>query len=224
MKVQLKVLSGSGAGKVIPLARPRFVIGRAENCDLRPNSDSVSREHCAITVEQFQANVRDLGSRNGTYVNGKKIQGTQILQSGDQLAVGPLQFEVVIANDVKEAKRGKGQAAGSGHAKAAADTSGNQWLDDDGETISQWLDEADAVDREQRLTDPDTRVFKFDETDRVAIDSAEKATSNKGPGAGKKKSVPKKKPPAKLPPEKVDPTKDTQEAAAKMLRRLFNRS
>ena len=54
-------------------------------------------------------------------------------------------------------------------------------------------------------------------------DGAEKATSNKGSGAGKKKSVPKKKPPAKLPPEKVDPTKDTQEAAAKMLRRLFNR-
>ena len=51
MKVQLIVVRGKPEGKVIPLAGPKFKIGRGETCHLRPNSEQVSREHAEFTVE-----------------------------------------------------------------------------------------------------------------------------------------------------------------------------
>ena len=92
MKVQLVVVQGKPEGKVIPLALPVFRIGRGENCHLRPNSDQVSREHVEIAVTADKVTVRDLGSRNGTIVNGKPIVGVYTLKDGDLLQVGPLTF------------------------------------------------------------------------------------------------------------------------------------
>ena len=51
MKVQLIVVRGKPEGKVIPLAGPKFKIGRGETCHLRPNSEQVSREHAEFTLE-----------------------------------------------------------------------------------------------------------------------------------------------------------------------------
>ena len=71
MKVQLIVVRGKPEGKVIPLVGSKFKIGRGETCHLRPNSEQVSREHAEFTLESNVVIVRDLGSRNGTLVNGK---------------------------------------------------------------------------------------------------------------------------------------------------------
>ena len=207
MKVQLKVLSGSHAGKCIRLAGDRFVIGRGEDCNLRSNSEAVSRQHCALTVKESQISVRDLGSRNGTFVNGKQIEGDQPLHSGDKLVIGPLQFELVVS-DVKSVPDAQATATGTGRETSSS----GKWDDDE---VGQWLDEADATERAQRMTDPDTRVFKMGET--VAMDQTPVKDAK-----GKKKAVPAKKKPAKL-PAKRDNSKDSQEAAAQMLRRLFNR-
>src|SRR5437667_12871352 len=73
MKVQLIVVQGKPEGKVIPLVGPMFKIGRGETCHLRPNSEQVSREHAAFSIAGDDVSVRDLGSRNGTLVNGKAI-------------------------------------------------------------------------------------------------------------------------------------------------------
>ena len=73
MKVQLVVVRGKPEGKVIPLVGPTFKIGRGETCHLRPNSEQVSREHAEFTINGETINVRDLGSRNGTLVNGKAL-------------------------------------------------------------------------------------------------------------------------------------------------------
>ena len=54
----------------------------------------ISRHHCAIVVEQSYVAVRDFGSKNGTYVNGERVVGECELKSGDQLRVGPLEFEI----------------------------------------------------------------------------------------------------------------------------------
>src|SRR5579872_7290290 len=95
-QVELKVLEGRQQGKTIPLNVKQFLIGREEDCHLRPNSDLVSRHHCVFTVDDFTVRLRDLGSTNGTFVNGERLQGQVVLKPGDQVSVGKLSFEIVV--------------------------------------------------------------------------------------------------------------------------------
>jgi len=98
MKVQLVVVQGKPEGKTIPLAGPKFKIGRGEGCHLRPNSDLVSREHAEFELLADSVTVRDLGSRNGTDVNGKPLAKEQahVLKNGDLVKIGALTFAVAI--------------------------------------------------------------------------------------------------------------------------------
>lgn len=97
MKVQLVVVRGKPEGKVIPLVGPSFKIGRGETCHLRPNSEQVSREHAEFTISNDAVAVRDLGSRNGTLVNGKALTAEACqLKDRDLVQVGPLTFAVAI--------------------------------------------------------------------------------------------------------------------------------
>src|ERR1017187_4490875 len=97
MKVQLVVVRGKPEGKVIPLVGPCFKIGRGETCHLRPNSEQVSREHAEFAIIGEVINVRDLGSRNGTLVNGKALTAEACqLKDRDLVQVGPLTFAVSI--------------------------------------------------------------------------------------------------------------------------------
>jgi hypothetical protein len=96
MKVQLIVVQGRPEGKVIPLVGPKFRIGRGETCHLRPNSEQVSREHAEFSLTSESVSVRDLGSRNGTLVNGKALTGPCSLKDRDLVQVGPLTFAVSI--------------------------------------------------------------------------------------------------------------------------------
>jgi hypothetical protein len=93
----LKVVGGKQDGKLIPLNTKKFLIGREQDCHLRPASESVSRHHCAITIDDFTVRVRDLGSSNGTSVNGKRILGVHEANPGDALQVGNLDFEIVFS-------------------------------------------------------------------------------------------------------------------------------
>lgn len=96
MDASFKVLTGPRAGQELPLKGPKFLIGRAEDCHVRPRSDSVSRHHCVILIEAGLVTVRDFGSKNGTLVNGQRVKGECPLKNGDNLTVGPLQFELVL--------------------------------------------------------------------------------------------------------------------------------
>lgn len=96
MKVQLIVVQGKPEGKAIPLVAPVFRVGRDATCHLRPSSDQVSRQHAEIVVGEAQVTLKDLGSRNGTQLNGRTITGQVQLKSGDLVKVGPLTFAVSI--------------------------------------------------------------------------------------------------------------------------------
>ena len=96
MLAKLKVIHGASAGKEIKITCSPFVIGRADECHLRPKSDAISRRHCELIVQGDQLILRDLGSKNGTEVNGDRIQGERPLKLGDHLKMGPLEFEVLI--------------------------------------------------------------------------------------------------------------------------------
>jgi predicted component of type VI protein secretion system len=94
MELKLIVLAGAKHGLEIPLKKDKFLIGRAKECSLRAGSEAISRRHCAIVRTDGKWTVRDLGSRNGTYVNDTRIAEEVPLAAGDELRVGPLKFHV----------------------------------------------------------------------------------------------------------------------------------
>jgi predicted component of type VI protein secretion system len=98
MKVQLVVVQGKPEGKTIPLAIPQFKIGRGVGCQLKPNDDQVSREHAMFEVTSDSVFIQDLGSRNGTEVNAKKLSPHDPLRlkNGDLVKIGALTFAVSI--------------------------------------------------------------------------------------------------------------------------------
>ena len=96
MQVKLKVIGGKHDGRMISLSIPEFIIGRGEAAHLRPNSDLISRKHCVIRQTNGHVVIQDLGSRNGTVVNGEEITEPYQASSGDILRVGKLQFEIVV--------------------------------------------------------------------------------------------------------------------------------
>lgn len=94
MVTKLIVASGKSAGRAIAIKRNKLLIGRAEECDVRPLSEEVSRRHCAVIVGPADAWVEDLGSRNGTFVNGTRIEARTKLADGDLIRVGSLELRV----------------------------------------------------------------------------------------------------------------------------------
>ena len=96
LRTELRIIGGEQHGSVITLEAEKFLIGREQDCQLRPNSESISRHHCVIASDEFSIRVRDLGSTNGTFVNGQRIHTETQLKSGDRLAVGSQEFWVSI--------------------------------------------------------------------------------------------------------------------------------
>jgi pSer/pThr/pTyr-binding forkhead associated (FHA) protein len=102
MQVQLLVVNKSQIGEVILVNVPIFRIGRAKDCHLRSNSSRISRQHCAIHVQDDVVTILDLGSRTGTFVNGERISSQKELKGGDELTVGGHSFAVSIQTGVEQ--------------------------------------------------------------------------------------------------------------------------
>jgi predicted component of type VI protein secretion system len=95
VEVTLVAVKQDGQQRAVPMRRARLAIGRKKECDVRIPAPSVSREHCELRVESGKLWVKDLGSANGTYVNGERIQEVEA-QAGAVLAVGPAVFVLRI--------------------------------------------------------------------------------------------------------------------------------
>lgn len=98
ISARLRVVGGKHANQMIPLNQKKFLIGREQDCQLRPNSELVSRHHCIFTVDDFSLRLRDLGSTNGTLVNGERIRKEVVLNAADRVTVGSLEFEVLLGS------------------------------------------------------------------------------------------------------------------------------
>jgi pSer/pThr/pTyr-binding forkhead associated (FHA) protein len=83
----LVVQEGQLAGKRWPLNKTEFVIGRGEDCDIVLPDRQVSRHHFRVVRDEDGYNVEDLGSKNGTYINGAPVRGSMQLQDGDEIQV-----------------------------------------------------------------------------------------------------------------------------------------
>lgn len=82
----------------VSVAHPEYVIGRAGDCDLRLDSEFVSRHHCELLLDHRGqvVRIRDLGSQNGTFVNEKAIRDEEEIKDGDRLVVACIPFEIHI--------------------------------------------------------------------------------------------------------------------------------
>lgn len=95
MDVNLVLLTPDGKKKDFHLPSSVTVIGRRQDCDLCIPLMNVSRRHCEINQDEGKLRLRDLGSRNGTFINGTKIQESE-LNDGDQILIGPLEFKIHV--------------------------------------------------------------------------------------------------------------------------------
>ncbi|MFV1969069.1 MAG: FHA domain-containing protein, partial [Pirellulaceae bacterium] len=195
---------------------------RAKDCHMRPKSDSISRNHCAILTKDDRVVVRDLNSRNGTLVNGEKIQSDQVVESGDRVRVGKLEFEMII-----EASPQASETAAAPEKEEAvqeASAIGNPDTESIDFDVSEWLDQADAVEVARRQAEPDTRQFQLDETDRIQLEEGgeEPADAEKEEGANPQRTPPKKQPPGKLPDRPSSQAATSRDAAADMLKKFFD--
>jgi hypothetical protein len=83
----LVVQEGQLAGKRWSLNKSEFVVGRGEDCQVVLPDRQVSRRHFRIVRDENGYSVEDLGSKNGTYVNGAAVRGSVQLQDGDEIQV-----------------------------------------------------------------------------------------------------------------------------------------
>ncbi len=95
MSIHFVVANGRFAGRQIPMHQNPFRIGRHQDCHCRPKTSSVSRQHCELRIDEGTLQIRDLRSRNGTYVNDAKIGEAWVeLHSQDRIRVGKLSLTV----------------------------------------------------------------------------------------------------------------------------------
>ncbi|PQO39185.1 hypothetical protein C5Y96_04825 [Blastopirellula marina] len=225
MQVMLQVIRGPSAGKEFKLPVDNFVIGRGDGCHLKPKSDMVSRKHCALAVRDSKLFLEDYGSKNGTYVNGERVEGTIELKMGDELRVGPLDFLILIDHTLGAAKRSKVSSVKEA-ASRVAEASGL------GNDVASWLEEADEEERQMRMENPETRQFRVDETRTVSLDELRELEEEEAAAAdakdGKTKTGllgmfgSKKKTYGKLPQVESTGSKDSQSAANDAIRRLMD--
>jgi pSer/pThr/pTyr-binding forkhead associated (FHA) protein len=94
MNYVLQVVRGRSASTTLKLGDGVTSIGRHDDCLIRIKSSQVSRKHCELFEAADKLTLRDLGSSNGTFVNGKKVSGQQVLKHGDEVTVGAVTLRV----------------------------------------------------------------------------------------------------------------------------------
>jgi two-component system, cell cycle response regulator len=83
----LVVASALDSGKLIRLDRTRVLIGRAPDADVQIQDSSISRHHVVLRLSDGHAEIEDLGSKNGTFVHGERVEASRV-EDGDKFQLG----------------------------------------------------------------------------------------------------------------------------------------
>jgi hypothetical protein len=103
MRASLTVLSGPLAGQTIAIPLGKLLVGREVDCHVRPDSALISRHHCVLLHDEYTLRIRDLGSKNGTFVNNHRIgSGETILIDGDTVTVGEMSCHIELTEEAVE--------------------------------------------------------------------------------------------------------------------------
>ena len=102
MRVTLRVIAGPQTGRVFTFEQHEtFMIGRSEDSHFcLPQDRYFSRHHCILEIAPPQCFMRDLGSTNGTFVNGIRVE-TCYLKSGDRIQGGETVLEVEVSTETE---------------------------------------------------------------------------------------------------------------------------
>jgi predicted component of type VI protein secretion system len=208
MKVKLRILHGSlqdkaghAKGLDVNVQGPRFVIGSAADCSMCCPSKAVSAYQCEVRIDRRGAVLRSLSDEHPTYLNDEPLDREQVLQAGDRLRIGRLEFDVLI------------------DATVPADE-----VEDEGaaQEITNLLDAADERERVERLQHPELRQFHLE---AAAKKPAPPPESEPAPASPADKNKKKKAPPGKLPtppPSNEIKAEDSTDAAQQALKRMFS--
>ena len=122
----LRFISGKYQGGEFPLRMNReIIIGRSSDLDMVLVEDMVSRRHAKISSTDAEVFIQDMGSTNGTFVNGEKIAGRALLHEGDRILVGTSIIKVVAVEGCgRAADRGRGAPPARGRRAAAPGDAG----------------------------------------------------------------------------------------------------
>jgi predicted component of type VI protein secretion system len=80
----------------IAVTKEEFLLGRGADCDLRLNSKAISRHHCLIRFSGGEVTLVELGSANGTFVNGQRVRSQMALNPGDEISLGEFRFALEL--------------------------------------------------------------------------------------------------------------------------------
>ncbi len=96
--VQLRVVSGHGAGDVHDLPVGQHIIGRSSGCGIPLGDGSASRRHALLTVQTDQVTLADLGSTNGTWLGDRRLRaGPEPVSTGDAIRIGATRLAIRAA-------------------------------------------------------------------------------------------------------------------------------
>lgn len=96
----IRFLTGPLTGQSVLMQKDVYVIGRTPDCDLQINSDGISKNHCKLIVSNGEIIVEDLNSRNGTFVDGRKISKSSV-KVGQKISLNKSMIEIVnISNNI----------------------------------------------------------------------------------------------------------------------------
>jgi len=192
MDVKLLVLEGKNSGQAVKVTGPKFFIGRADDCQLRPRSDLVSRHHCVILVEEGFVAIRDFGSKNGTIVNDEQIKAEQELKSGDRLTIGTLKFEVQLDVGVGGEKKPKVESVEEAAVRTASSSTSETLTGEEDLDLDSWIGLGDGA------VEADTQTVDISD---ILGDSPSSEDEDDDVATGPTKELPKKDDEAsKLPP------------------------
>lgn len=94
-RYSLAVILGADAGKVFRIEKPRVVLGRGAGCDVQLTDSEVSRRHAMLEIRGDEVSIKDLGSTNGTYVEGVRVNEAR-LESQQEFSLGTTTLMLIV--------------------------------------------------------------------------------------------------------------------------------
>jgi serine phosphatase RsbU (regulator of sigma subunit) len=99
---ELKIQTADGSRERFPLSKPRITIGRARSSDVFLPDQWLSRHHAAVEQRLGSYYLLDLGSKNGTLLNGERVSGDRRLRDGDVITLGEHLLAFSLEDELEE--------------------------------------------------------------------------------------------------------------------------